>query len=175
MYIYLIFPLPICPSSTAFCGLVCDSIQVLKLKFPNTNASNVNFHCTRRRLVWSAEIQFSPKKKHSTLYWHPALALIWIWGLSWNYFYIEQICGGLRGNKLCLGQDFFPHKKWQFLLLLKIFPLYEPDWKLVSCDWCALLPNPATLLAIMSKQFIPDHKRRNRNGKKKETFWSLRL
>ena len=64
----------------------------------------------------------------------------------------------------------FSLQKWPFLLLLEIFPLYEQDRKLVSCDWCALFPNPAAAHTIAFKQFIPDHKRRNRNRKKKETF-----
>lgn len=38
-------------------------------------------------------------------------------------------------------------------------------------DWFSIL---ATSLKITLKQFITDHKRRNRNRKKKETFWSLR-
>ena len=64
-------------------------------------------------------------------------------------------------------QNFQP---WTLLPLSKIFPFLE-DVRLETsvCDWSALFPTQATLFTL--KQFIPDHRRRNRDKKKKqETF-----
>ena len=59
-------------------------------------------------------------------------------------------------------QNFQP---WTLLPLLKICPFLEDVRSETSvCDWSALFPTQATL--FMLKQFIPDHRRRNRDKKK---------
>ena len=60
-------------------------------------------------------------------------------------------------------QNFQP---WTLLPLLKISHFLE-DVRLETnvCDWSALFPTQATLFTL--KQFIPDHRRRNRVKKKK--------
>ena len=76
---------------------------------------------------------------------------------------------------------------WPFLPPLKIFPFLEDVRLETTVLWLVrpfslyLLDSTyfLTLLTITLKQFIPDHKRRNRNrnryGNKKETLRSLRL